>query len=449
MKLLSTLTGVPLLALTLVVLNASFRLYAADIQPIGCGPISAVTLVRLLGKSADPIRNDAPEGMVSLLAVKALVEKCGVPLTGYKLTFSQVQSLKRPVIAVMNGDHAVVLDCIDEGYVRLIDNGAPRLMRRPDFEKQYSGIVLAPTSYPPPPLKVDPITCLGALAPGQSRTVAITAENVSDKPITVEFPGTGKACRSCGSAGTESRPLASGERFVIDRTFQAPRQGLLEEHLVFGVDTSYVILASIVGEVNSGFVVDPPSIDIGKVPPATEKSAKIMIRRSGSLMPALEKVTASVDWIKERKEARSASDVSLCMTFGICPAKAGSFRETVTLKVAGGLQVVVPIEGEALPYVHAVPATAVFGHIVLGSSAEWECELQGGLADKSTPGSPDMPSEMSCAFLKEGNRWKVRLVLTPKQIGLFSKEVVIRTGLSEQPELHIQALAFVKAKEDE
>lgn len=416
---------------------------------MGCGQVSAVVLVQLLGKSADPLSGDNPEGALSLTAVKMLVGKCGVALTGYKLNLSQIESLKRPVIAVVSGNHAVVMDYIGKEYVRLIDNGAPRLMRETDFEQEFAGIILAPDSYSPPPLNVESMTYLGALVSGQSCTVSITAVNVSDKPITAEFPDADTGCRSCGSAGTESRTFAPGERVVIERTFSAPRQGFLEEHLMFTLSTGHIVFVSIVGEVNSGFIVDPPSVDIGKVSRGTNTSVKVLIRRAGGLMPALGKVMTSTPWITESKEARSTSEVSLSTAFGICPTKAGPFREAITFKFAGGLQVVVPVEGEGLPYVYAVPATAVFGHIVLGSSAEWVCELQGSLADQSTPGSPDMPVEMSCAFLKEGNRWKVRLVLTPKEVGLFAREVVIHTGLAEQPELRIQALAFVKSKDDE
>lgn len=440
-----SLTRFHCLSLILLALISPFASYA-DVSPtIGCGQASAATLVQLLGKSADPMSADNPEGTLSLSNVKALVEKCGISLTGYKLTLPQVQSLKRPVIAVVKEDHAVVLDCISQGYVRLIDNGSPRLMRQADFEKEFTGVVLAPDSYSPPPLKVEQIIYLGALSPGQKSTWSLRAQNISTEPISFKLPINETGCQSCGSTTIEPRILTPSEHMVIDIPLSAPRQGLLEKHLPFILNTCHMVITSIVGEVNSGFVADPPSIELGQVPMGTDLSVKVSIRRDGGLVPTLKEVSPSVPWIVEKKELRKMVDTLLSMVFRISPAKAGPFREAITFKFTDDLKVVVPIKGEALSFVYAMPNTAVFGHVALGKSAEWVTELQGSLADRCVPNSPEMPHQISCAFSKESNHWKVRLVLTPDEAGLFSKEVIIRTGLPEQPELCIQALAFVKA----
>jgi len=416
---------------------------SAATEPAGCGRASAKMLAQLLGGQAEAIESRNPDEILSLREVRDILARAGVRVTGRRLTLSEAEALGCPMIAVVAPRHAVVLDCVTNGYVRVMENGSPTLMRRGDFEKEFAGVALVPDMRIAPPLETAAIMSLGNLTPGQSVVWSVSFENTSNEMLRVEPLSPVGGCRACGGPQLEQAfDLAPGERRITEVKLTAPREGVLEEHLPVRLPGGRVVITSCIGEVNAGFVVSPPILDLGFVSPGDESPTRVTIRRAAGLVPEVQDVKPSVPWLTPTQQR--VKDTSLVMTMRLSPdSPIGAFKEVVTVNLQGGSVVHIPVEGEILSLLYTLPTVAVFGRIPLHSDAEWLGEIRGALCSRCDPGIAHAPPEISGGVTKSPHGYRVRLVFAPRRTGLFSDTVTIRTGTKEQETIALRVLAFV------
>jgi ABC-type bacteriocin/lantibiotic exporter with double-glycine peptidase domain len=110
-----------------------------------CGVAAAKNVLMAFNKNPDAIDtllNPSDNGL-TLLDIKAALNKQGLHCTGYKTTLNDLTKLGLPAIAHINDNHFVVVESIEAESVLLIDPSVGRLRYRASaFEEKWNGIAL-------------------------------------------------------------------------------------------------------------------------------------------------------------------------------------------------------------------------------------------------------------------------------------------------------------------
>ncbi len=116
-----------------------------------CGIAAAKNVLTTFNKNPDAIDTllKPSDSGVTLLDIKAALNKQGLHCTGYKTTLNDLTKLGLPAIAHINDNHFVVVESVGGESVVLIDPSVGRVRYQASaFEEKWNGIALCVSDKP-------------------------------------------------------------------------------------------------------------------------------------------------------------------------------------------------------------------------------------------------------------------------------------------------------------
>lgn len=426
-----------------------------------CGPVSLQILLELLGNEVPLDKINRLSGFdekmgTTMYGLADAAHKLGFNAVGMKLSINDLNDLKQPVIAFVNGNHFLVIDKIVDGQLRLIDPSSSfSLMSKDDFSKIWNGQILAVTKTKfiggeQPHIQFDELIHDFGDAPQQGTVVhKFNFKNVGKTNLVISKV---KASCACTAVLLSNKIIPPNGNGTIEFKFPTElwRGKRIVDAQVYSNDPDKpVVILSLTGNIAGWIPVVPNYLDFGDINGIDEikKKVEIFDPGDGKLKVKVAKTSSPylvADIISQNKER---AEIQITLKSGMA---LGKFQEKMIVYTnnAKTPEVEVIIRGNARGSIRIFPNQFFFGSLSEGQTVSRNINIINEGQDmleilKIEKFSRSILTEM--VPVNHGKKYLIKATYTANgKKGVFKDVVKVYTNNPNQPLIEVPFYAVIQ-----
>ncbi|MDI6784306.1 MAG: DUF1573 domain-containing protein, partial [bacterium] len=410
---------------------------------------------------------DGKQDEISMYDLYFAARKKGLSAVGKRIDYKGLLNLNTPAIAFVQRNHFVVVDRAIGNKIRIIDPPQlPTLMTQEQFESIWHGEVLV-VSNPQkekreykliarnaPDIEFEELAYdFGTLEQEQEVSHIFRFTNQGDKEL--EISRVRSSC-GCAAALLTKNKLAPGETGKIKVSYTTGLRQGVETHTIIvssnDPDEPHIYL-TIAGKIKSNIAIFPSQLYFGDFFQRETVQKKLYLVNPEEQSVKITKLSATSPFISAAIETTNLKETAISVF--IKPGlPLGKFTDKLTISTnyRKKPRITVPIEGDIIGDIVAVPAKFFFGLTKKGEELTRKVSLtsEGRTKFRIQKVTTELDSVLASVgkvetnILKEQELYELSLTLKPKiKSGRIQGKVLVYTDNAVQPVIEIPIYALV------